>query len=125
MTTSSPDPERTPVVIASGQSIERTELVTPVDLMERACEAALADAPALRTAIGRISVVNVITPAGPAPATELATRIRAVPAGGEVPTIAGSTPQWLVNRAASEIADGSLAVTLIAGAEAIRSYRDR
>jgi len=125
MTTSSPDPERTPVVIASGQSIERTELVTPVDLMERACEAALADAPALRTAIGRISVVNVITPAGPAPATELATRIGAGPARCEVSTIGGSTPQWLVNRAASEIADGSLAVTLIAGAEAIRSYRDR
>jgi acetyl-CoA C-acetyltransferase len=125
MTTSSPDPERTPVVIASGQCIERTELVTPVDLMERACQAALADVPALRSAIGRVSVVNVITPAGPAPATELATRIGAGTARCEVSTIGGSTPQWLVNRAASEIADGSLAVTLIAGAEAIRSYRGR
>jgi acetyl-CoA C-acetyltransferase len=125
MTTSSPDPERTPVVIASGQSIERSELVTPVDLMARACEAALADVPALRGAIERVSVVNVITPAGPAPATELATRIGAGTGRCEVSTIGGSTPQWLVNRAASEIADGSLDVTLIAGAEALRSYRDR
>ncbi len=125
MTNSSPDPERTPVVIASGQSIERTELVTPVDLMERACEAALADVPALRQEIERVSVVNIMTPVGPAPATELATRIGAAGARSEVSTIGGSTPQWLVNRAASQIADGSLAVTLIAGAEAIRSYRGR
>ena len=48
MSTAANDPERIPVVVASGQSIERTELVTPVDLMERACEAAFADAPGLR-----------------------------------------------------------------------------
>ena len=39
MNTAAYDPERIPVVVASGQSIERTELVTPVDLMARACEA--------------------------------------------------------------------------------------
>ena len=43
MTAAAHDPERIPVVVASGQSIERDQLVTPVDLMERACEAALAD----------------------------------------------------------------------------------
>ena len=39
----------------------------------------------------------------------------------EVTTIGGKSPQWLVNRAAGEIADGNLTVTLIAGSEAIRS----
>ena len=58
------DPERIPVVIASGQSIERTELVTPVDLMERASEAALHDAPVCRSAIGRVSVVDTMTRPG-------------------------------------------------------------
>ncbi len=120
-----PDPERVPVVIASGQSIERTALVTPVDLMERAAEAALADAPALRHTIDRVSVVNVLSFTGPAPATELAARIGATGAACETTTVGGNTPQWLVNRAATDIAAGTLGVTLIAGAEAIRSSRAR
>ena len=40
-------------------------------------------------------------------------------------TIGGNSPQWLVNRAARAIAEGALSVTLIAGAEAIRSSRAR
>ena len=118
------DPERTPVVVASGQDLERVDLVTPVDLMVRACETALSEAPGLRDRIDRLTVVDVMTRVGPAPATELADRLglpdRTV---REVTTVGGNTPQWLVNRAASEIATGSLAVTLIAGAEAIRSSR--
>jgi acetyl-CoA C-acetyltransferase len=125
MTATATDPERTPVVIASGQSIERTDLVTPVDLMERACEAALADAPALRDGIQQVSVVNVLSSAGPAPASELAARIGAGHASCELTTIGGNSPQWLVNRAASAIAGGSIEVVVIAGAEAIRSSRAR
>ena len=79
MTTTALDPERIPVVVASGQSIERTELVTPVDLMVRATEEALAAAPALRDRIDRLSVVDIMSRAGPAPATELAERIGARP----------------------------------------------
>ena len=125
MTAADPDPERTPVVIASGQSVERTEPVTPVDLMERACETALADVPALRGVIQQVSVVNVLGSAGPAPATELAARIGAGGASCEVTTIGGNSPQWLVNRAATAIAGGSLDVAVIAGAAAIRSSRAR
>jgi len=126
MPTAVPDPERTPVVIASGQAIERVALVNPVDLMARASESALADAPALRDHIDRLSVVDVMTKVGPAPATELADRLGLGPdVVREVTTVGGNTPQWLVNRAASEIAAGSLSVTLIAGAEAIRSSRAR
>jgi acetyl-CoA C-acetyltransferase len=125
MTDTTLDPERIPVVIASGQSIERTELVTPVDLMERAGEAAFLDAPLLRSAVGRLSVVDVMTQTGPAPATELAARLGVEGAVCEVTTIGGNSPQWLVNRAAGDIADGTLSATLIAGAEAIRSSRAR
>ncbi len=127
MTGPVPDPERIPVVVASGQSIERDRLVSPVDLMEQACEQALALVPGLRGAVERLTVVDVMTRTGPAPATELARRIGAGDGTGgrEVSTIGGNTPQWLVNRASSDIAEGRLSVTLIAGAEAIRSSRAR
>ncbi len=127
MTGPGPDPERIPVVVASGQAIERDGLVTPVDLMERACEQALAQATGLREVIDRLTVVDIMTRTGPAPATELARRIGAGSGGlaCEVSTIGGNTPQWLVNRACSDIAAGRLSVTLIAGAEAIRSSRAR
>ena len=126
MPPAAPDPDRIPVVIASGQALERQELVTPVDLMVRACESALAGAPRLRDRIDRLTVVDVMTKVGPAPATELAGRL-GLGAGvaREVTTVGGNTPQWLVSRAASAIAAGELSVTLIAGAEAIRSSRAR
>jgi acetyl-CoA C-acetyltransferase len=117
--------ERIPVVVASGQSIERIELVTPIDLMVRACESAFASVPRLRDRIDRVSVVNVMTRVGPAPATELARRTGMTPGRCEVSTVGGNTPQWLVNRAASEITEGSLSATVIVGAEAIRSSRAR
>ncbi|MGD0881851.1 MAG: acetyl-CoA acetyltransferase [Acidimicrobiales bacterium] len=126
MTPSATDPERIPVVITSGQAIERDDLVSPVDLMERACLAALADVPLLRDRIDRLTVVDIMTRTGPAPATELADRVGLGPdVAREVTTVGGNTPQWLVSRAASEIAAGGRAVTLIAGAEAIRSSRAR
>jgi acetyl-CoA C-acetyltransferase len=126
MPPAAPDPERIPVVIASGQALERDDLVTPVDLMERACEAALSGVTGLRDRIARLTVVDIMTKVGPAPATELADRLGlAADVAREVTTVGGNTPQWLVNRAASEIAAGQLTVTLIAGAEGIRSSRAR
>jgi acetyl-CoA C-acetyltransferase len=125
MATTEHDPERIPVVIASGQSIERTALTTPAELMELACDAAFADVPALRSRVDRLSVVNVMTRTGPHPASDLAARIGTAHAACEVTTIGGNSPQWLVNRAASAIAGGKLSVTVIAGAEAIRSSRRR
>jgi acetyl-CoA C-acetyltransferase len=120
-----PDPERIPVIVASGQSIERTEVVTPVDLMVRASQQALEATPGVRDHVDRVSVVNVMTRTGPAPATELAEALGVGSAVCEVTTIGGNSPQWLVTRAAADIANGSLSVSLIAGAEAIRSGRHR
>ena len=123
--TATPDPERLPVVVAAGQSIERADTVTPVDLMARACDELFAEAPGLRDRIERLSVVGIMTRGGPAPARELAERLGIEPAVREVTTAGGNSPQWLVNRAASDIAAGELSVTLVAGAEAIRSGRVR
>jgi acetyl-CoA C-acetyltransferase len=126
MPPTTPDPERIPVVIASGQALERDALVNPVDLMEQASESALAAVPGLRNHIDRLSVVDIMTKVGPAPATELAARLGlGDDVRREVTTVGGNTPQWLVSRAASEIVAGTLSVTLIAGAEAIRSSRAR
>jgi acetyl-CoA C-acetyltransferase len=123
--TATPDPDRIPVVLAAGQSIERTETVTPIDLMARACDGIFSEAPPLRNRIERLSVVGIMTRTGPAPASELADRLGIDPTVREVTTAGGNTPQWLVNRAASDIAAGTLSVTLISGAEAIRSGRAR
>lgn len=125
MTSAALDPDRIPVVIAAGQSIERTETVSPLELMARASESAFAQAPGLRSAVDRISVVSIMTTTGPAPASELADLVGAPTAICEVTTIGGNSPQWLVNRAASDIAAGRLGVTVIAGAEAVRSQRAR
>src|SRR5664280_2819296 len=93
--------------------------------MERAADAAIAQAPLLRDRIDRLSVVDVVGRTGPAPATELARRLGVTGASLEMSTVGGNTPQWLVNRAATDIATGALSVTVIAGAEAIRSSRAR
>ncbi len=123
------DEERTPVVVASGQAVARGpgdhDLVTPVDLMVRAVEAALAHAPGLRDRVQRVSVVDIMSRTGPAPASELARRCGLHPLRLEHTTIGGNSPQWLLNRAAADIASGQLGASVIAGAEALRSQRAR
>ncbi|HLH28992.1 MAG TPA: hypothetical protein VKW77_08740, partial [Acidimicrobiales bacterium] len=98
---------------------------TPLDLMSRAAEAAFASAPGLRALIDRVSVVSPLGHAGPAPATQLASRLGLADPECEVSSVGGNTPQWLVNRAASAVAAGELGATLVAGAEALRSSRER
>jgi acetyl-CoA C-acetyltransferase len=119
-----PDPSRIPVLVGIGQSIERAEIVSAFDMAERAARAALADAPGLEPHIARVSVVAIsFSSGGVAPASELAKRLGLDDARCETSTPGGNMPQWLVNRAASDIAAGRLDATLIAGAEAARSAR--
>lgn len=118
------DARRTPVVAATGQVIEREESVTAVELAARAAEAAFASASGLRERIQRVSMVSVVfSPASRRPASELAERLGLRDARPETTTPGGNLPQWLVTRAAAEIAAGRLDATLIAGAEATRSMR--
>ena len=115
--------DRVPVVVAAAQVVERDEPVGALDLAERAAAAALAEAPGLGRAVGRLSVVGILSRTGPAPATALAGRLGLSPPVCETTTIGGNTPQLLVTRAAADIAAGRLEATLIAGAEAMRSAR--
>ena len=118
------DDDRVPVVVAAGQVVERTELVTAIDLAERASRLALEEVNGLRSRIGRVSMVGILSPTGPAPASALAARLGIDGAACETTAIGGNTPQALVNRAAADIAAGRLEATLIAGAEAMRSAKE-
>jgi acetyl-CoA C-acetyltransferase len=115
--------DRLPVVVATGQSIERHGTTSALDMAERAARAALDLVPRLQTDVQRVSVVNIMSPVGAAPASDLARRLHVSPAHTEVTTVGGNSPQWLVNRAATDIAGGDIDVVLIAGAEAQRSSR--
>ena len=117
------DEARIPVVVATAQCAERDELVGALDLAERMAADALDQVPRLRAAIGRVSVVGILSPVGPAPASALAGRLGLTPAVCETTSIGGNTPQLLVTRAAADIAAGRLDATLIAGAEAMRSSK--
>jgi acetyl-CoA C-acetyltransferase len=113
--------DRLPVIVASGQAIERTEPVTALDLAEQAARAALEGAGTLT--IERVSFVNTLSPSGPAPASALAARLGLPDAACETTVIGGNTPQALVNRAAADIVAGRLDATLIVGGESMRSVK--
>lgn len=117
------DEQRIPVVVASGQVTERDGLVDVADLAERASVEALDQVPALRPGVDRVSVVNTLSPTGPALASALARRLGLTPSQVKTTVIGGNTPQALVTRAARDISRGRLGATLIAGAEAMRSVR--
>jgi acetyl-CoA C-acetyltransferase len=118
------DPERIPVVVGIGQAIERDGVTNVVELAQRASEAAAADAPGVVERIERLSfVAPSFSRASRRPASELAERLGLAGIACEVSTAGGNSPQWLVNRACAEIAEGRLATTLVCGAEATRSMR--
>lgn len=118
-----PDNERLPVVVASAQVVQRDDIVDAQEMLRRAGSAALADAAALRAVVDRVSVVNVLSGIGLAPARTLAAQLGLNPARTEATAIGGNTPQWLVHRAADDVASGAARAVLIAGAEAQHSER--
>jgi acetyl-CoA C-acetyltransferase len=117
------DEERIPVVAATGQCLDRSASVSAMDLMFRAAEACLSKAPGAAAEVDRVSVVNVLSPVPPAPASALARRLALSPGRAEVSTIGGNSPQWLVNRAAEDVAAGRVRGVLVAGAEAQRTMK--
>lgn len=118
------DAARTPVVLATGQAVDRTSASGPLELAEAASRLALDTAPGAVARIERLSVVNILARrAGPAPASDLAKALGLEPRVVETTVIGGNMPQTLVTRAAADIATGRLSATLIAGSEAVRSTR--
>jgi 3-oxoacyl-[acyl-carrier-protein] synthase III len=70
------DPNRIPVLVGIGQSIERDGVVNVVDLAARAAETAFEDAPGIRDRIQRVTMVGVsFSPVSLAPASEVADRL--------------------------------------------------
>ena len=65
----------------------------------------------------------VFSPVSDRPAAELVELLGLRGVAAESTTAGGNVPQWLVTRAAREIAEGRLDTTLLAGAEATRSMR--
>ena len=112
-----------PVVVAGGQHTVRVGGVDVLDLAEHAARAALDAAPRLADLVERLSFVDALSSSGKAPAAALARRLGLTPRSLEKSTVGGNTPQWLVTRAAADIAAGQLSATLIAGAEAVASRR--
>jgi acetyl-CoA C-acetyltransferase len=120
------DPERTPVVISAGQVSSPDRSLGAVDLAALAATKALSVSPRLRRLIERLTVVNILSrQSGHRPASAVAAAVGVAPQRCETTTVSGSTPQWLVQRAAADIAAGRLSATLITGAEAVRSGRLR
>jgi acetyl-CoA C-acetyltransferase len=117
------DEDRTPVLVAWGQCTERDDPVSAMALMARAAESCLSGAPGLAGAVEQVSVVHVLSPVPAAPAAALARRLKLTPRRTEVSTIGGNSPQWLLNRAAADIAAGRLSAALVAGAEVQRSAK--
>ncbi len=101
------EPNRIPVIVAAGQVTERHEITTAVALAARASEAALAANSGLRERVQRISMVSVVfSPVSDRPAAELVELLGLRGVTAESTTAGGNIPQWLVTRAAKEIAEG-------------------
>ncbi len=111
------------MVIAAGQSVDRDPTAEALELAVRAAQEAFEEAPSLRARVQLVSMVNVMSNAGPAPAATLARALGLSPTRTEVSTIGGNSPQWLISRAAAAIAAGELEVALVAGAEAQHSAK--
>lgn len=118
-----------PVIIGVGQYVNRSEDLAdarePLEMMVTAARAAEADAgvPGLLSRIDSLQVVNIISwPYADAPGL-LAERLGAQPAHTLYSSIGGETPQRLVNETAERIARGETRLALLAGAEAMHSFR--
>jgi acetyl-CoA C-acetyltransferase len=117
--------DRLPVIVSTGQVLERDETVGPLELMARAADLAFADVPLLRDRVQHVSVIIPFSDVGTMPASELSEQLGLKPDRAETTTPGGNTPQWLVSRLADEIWSGRLDVALVTGGEAQRSARAR
>ncbi len=121
--------ENYPVIVGVGQWTNRSERLEdaaePLEMMARVARAAEEDsgAPGLLSKLDSVQVVNIMSwPYADAPGA-LAERIGASPSHKVYTAVGGETPQRLVNEAAEAIAEGTIRVALIAGAEALNSRR--
>jgi acetyl-CoA C-acetyltransferase len=112
------DPDHLPVIIGTGQCVERTEVVTSRDLMARAARLAFDDAPGVAARVERVVAVNVLGDEHPRPAGAVARRLGLAGVTCETTVVGGNTPQWLITQMAEQIAAGRQSAVLLVGGEA-------
>ena len=133
---------RTPVLIGAGQYTYKgspAESPSPLDLLQRACGAAAADAGLALAQLGEVDTLYVVGFAVEAggsgartrlprplnPPKSLARRLGAAPRTAAYSHMGGNTPQMLINTACEAIAKGESDVALITGAEFLGSLTKR
>jgi len=115
-----------PVIVGVGQITHREKIAgddpSPSELAGRAIQACVRDSGCshLLGQVDRFSVVNMFCETAN-PTGILCDLLGFKPGICEYTSIGGNTPQWLVNRAADDIAEGKIDVALLAGAEALYS----
>ena len=116
------DPQRIPVVVSVGQVTEKEAIVDAIGLAEQAARRAFEGAETLRPVIDRLTLVAIsFSHSVPDAPQVLAERLGLEHATAEHSSHGGNIPQLLVNRAAEDIAAGTVRGALIVGAEATRS----
>ena len=117
---------RTPVLVGTGQLLQRVtpeEALEPVDMIAEAARRAADDAGSSRILqeVDSIRVVALLSWRYINHSKLIADRIGATPAETAYTSMGGNTPQSLVNKTARAIAAGERDIVLIGGAEAWRT----
>jgi len=124
----SPSHQR-PVIIGIGQSVNRSydpvDIKNPLDMIEAAVRAAQDDAGTkkLIEKVDALYVVNIMSRHYTDPLSEVAARLGAAPRQKAYTWIGATAPQWFVNQAAKNIAEGHTGIALICGGEAFHSAK--
>ncbi len=135
------DPERMPVLVGAGQTVDRRdpeEAATPIDLMCEVARMAAEDSgagEALLDSIDTLVAIGLTVDAPEAknmaggmfrnPPRTVSKRLGISPQKEFYSTTGGNTPQMLVNHFAEQIAAGDAGTVLITGAEALHTMINR
>ncbi len=126
----------TPILVGVGQLTQKgvppQSALSPMDLMTKATQLALADTGLAKSPVDLIDVIAVVRSISDStegarfklatyrdPPRSLAKRIGAAPREAYYSTVGGNTPQYLVNHFAEKIARGEVTCALIAAGEAL------
>nr|HPK54468.1 hypothetical protein [Smithellaceae bacterium] len=118
-----------PIIIGVGQITHREKIkedkLSALDLACQAINASVADTERgdLLNYVDSLSVVNISVESMNHPEESICRKLRFHPAVREQTAVSGSSPQWLINRAADKIMAGEIKMALLVGAEAL--YRDK
>jgi len=95
------DASRTPVIVATGQVVEREAIVSATELAVRAARQALDAAGGVAGRVQRVTMLSTLFSAASATvASEVASALGLHDAYRETTSVGGNTPPWLVTRAA-------------------------